>query len=77
MKKIRLIVSNIKNSFKKFEAKDKGYEIPKGSICLVITNMKNGASKIVDVTNYTMQQFELATSTYARVFDVQIKANNF
>jgi len=42
-------------------------------IYLVITNPKNGLSKIVDVTDYSAYEFEHTVTIYSKNFDVQVK----
>ena len=42
-------------------------------IYLVITNEKNGLSKELDVTNYSIQDFKHTAKTYAVNFDVKVK----
>jgi hypothetical protein len=42
-------------------------------IQIIITNEKLGLSKIIDVTNYTVGEFDKACKAYAKNFDVRVK----
>lgn len=42
-------------------------------IYLIITNEKNGLSKSIDVTDYSIKDFEHTAKTYAKNFDVRVK----
>lgn len=42
-------------------------------IYVIVTNNKNGLSKQIDVTNYTVGEFDKTCKAYAANFDVRVK----
>jgi hypothetical protein len=55
------------------QLKNKGNQMREEKIYLVITNPKNGLSKNLDVTDYSIAQFGHTAKVYAVNFDVRVK----